>query len=152
MNVQEFLDNRQISYEPLEHAPTYTAQMLAEAVHVPGAEIAKTVLLEIDDERHLAVLPSTLQVDLLRLQVFLGAHRVQLATETDCGRYFPDCELGALPPFGSKYGMRTLVDKSLLEDEYIVFEGNTHHDAIRMRCDDYVAIESPIVTEFAKHA
>lgn len=151
MNVQDFLNNRKIPFETLEHAPTYTAQTLAQAVHVRGQEVAKTVLLTVDDGYMLAVLPSTHEVDFPAVAEFLGAEQVGLADEQACGERFADCELGALPPFGSKYGLRTLVDQSLLEDDQIVFEGNSHHEAIRMKCDDYVAIEDPIVTQFAAH-
>ncbi|MCA9270308.1 MAG: YbaK/EbsC family protein [Planctomycetales bacterium] len=150
MNVQQYLANRKISFTTLPHEETFTAQRLAQAVHVAGDEVAKTVLLVVDDDFTLAVLPSTHQVDLLRLKKFLGARRIEIADEQACGERFADCELGALPPFGSEYGMRTLLDKSLLEDEWIVFEGNTHHEAIRMRADDYVALEDPIVAEFVQ--
>ncbi len=151
MNVQDFLNNRKIPFETLEHAPTYTAQTLAQAVHVSGQEVAKTVLLQVDDGFMLAVLPSTHDVDFLRVASFLGATRVDLADEEECGYRFPDCELGVLPPFGAKYGLRTMVDRSLLEDEQIVFEGNNHHEAIRMSCDDFIAIEDPIITDFGQH-
>ena len=151
MNVSDFLANRNIPFETIEHAPTYTAQTLARTVHVAGEEVAKTVLLAVDDQFILAVLPATHNVDLLRVATFFAATRADLADEKECGRRFADCELGAVPPFGSKYGVRTLVDTSLLEDEYIVFEGNTHHDAIRMRRDDYIDIEDPILHNFAYH-
>ena len=150
MNVQDFLNNRKIPFEILEHAPTYTAQTLAEAVHVRGLEVAKTVLLQVDKDFMLAVLPANFDIDFLRVASFLGATRVDLADEKECEHRFPDCELGVVPPFGAKYGLRTLVDKTLLEDEQIVFEGNNHHEAIRMRCDDYVAIEDPIIAEFVQ--
>ena len=151
MNVQDFLKNRKIPFEKVEHAPTYTAQTLAQEVHVPGQEVAKTVLLHVDDQFMVAVLPATRSVDCARLAEFLAAKRVDLADEEQCGERFSDCELGVVPPFGSKYGLRTLVDRSLLADEQITFEGNNHHEAIRMSCDDFVAIEDPILTEFSHH-
>jgi Ala-tRNA(Pro) deacylase len=151
MNVQDFLRNRDIPFDALEHDPTYTAQSLAQAVHVSGEEVAKTVLLAVDDGFVLAVLPATHQVDTMRVKAFLGATRVELATERECGRWFEDCELGVLPPFGSKYGLRTMVDRSLLEDEMIVFEGNSHHEAIRMSCQDFIDVEEPIVASFSHH-
>ena len=151
MNVKDFLTNRNIPFDAIEHAPTYSAQELAQAVHVSGEEVAKTVLLRIDDGFMVAVLPATHAVDFLRVAAFLGATHVDLADESDCAYRFEDCELGVVPPFGSKYGVRTLVDRSLLEDDQIVFEGNTHHDAIRMSRDDYVAIEDPIIADFAHH-
>ena len=150
MNVHDFLTNRKIPFETLEHAPTYTVQELAQSVHVSRHEVAKTVLLKVDDGFVLAVLPANEDVDFLRMATFLGATRVDLADEDECGHRFQDCELGVVPPFGAKYGLRTIVDRSLLDDDQIVFEGNSHHEAIRMRCDDYVAVEDPIIAEFVQ--
>ena len=81
----------------------------------------------------------------------MGAKKAGLATEAECGALFTDCELGALPPFGSQYGVKTLLDRALLEDEEIVFEGNTHHEAIRMRLKDFAAVEKPAVARFSQH-
>src|SRR5690606_21904109 len=125
------------------------AQSLAHAVHVSGNEVAKTVLLRCGRDYALAVLPATHTVDLQAVQQLLGRGPVALATEAECGSRFPDCELGALPPFGSEYGMRTLMDRALLSDEEIVFEGNTHREAIRMRTEDYRRLEQPLVGDFS---
>src|SRR5438876_12053023 len=110
MNVQKFLQQRNVPFQMLDHAPTYAAQRLAQIVHVSGEEVAKVVLLRVDDGFVLAVLPATRQVDVDRVREIIGAAKIKLATEPECGRCFPDCELGALPPFGSKYGLKTLVD------------------------------------------
>ena len=96
----------------------------------------------------LAVLQATHHVDLDAVRDLLGVASVDLATERELSAKFPDCELGALPPFGSQYGMRTLVDSSLAGDEEIVFEGNTHEEAVRLRFDDYVRLEHPMVASF----
>src|SRR5205085_8172829 len=124
MNVQKFLEQRNVLFQMLDHAPTYAAQRLAQVGHVSGEEVAKVVLLRADDGFVLAVLPATRSVNVARVRELVGAATVKLATEPECGQCFPDCELGALPPFGSKYGLRTLVDRSLSEDDEIVFEGN----------------------------
>lgn len=151
MNISQFLDNREIPYARVDHRPTFTAQRLAQAVHCSGEMVAKTVLLKVDDGFVLAVLPATHHVDLLRVQVFLGAHHVELANEHDCGRHFEDCELGAMPPFGSQYGIRTLLDDSLAGEDELVFSGNKHDEAIRMAMSDFVALEDPIVAAFSHH-
>jgi Ala-tRNA(Pro) deacylase len=150
MMVRRFLEEHHVPYQPLDHEPAYDAQRIAHAVHVSGREFAKAVLLRADDGYVLAVLPASRSVDLDRVQRVLGAEHVALASEPECGACFPDCELGALPPFGSQYNMRTLVDRSLLDEDEIVFEGNTHHEAIRMKCQDYLALEKPQVAEFAR--
>jgi len=149
MNVREFLQQRGVRFSMLDHQPTYTAQRLAQAVHVSGDEVAKAVLLRADDGYVLAILPATRTVDFARVGQLTGAAIIELATEIECGDCFPDCELGALPPFGSKYGLRTLVDRKLTEDEEIVFEGNNHHEAIRMKLRDYLDIERPTIGDFS---
>ncbi len=151
MNVREFLMQNNVAFEMMEHRPTYSAQTLAQAVHVSGERVAKTVLLRADDKHVLAVLPATHTIDMQRVQSVLNAQQLDLATESECGVQFSDCEIGALPPFGSRYGMRTLIDKSLLEDGDVVFEANTHEQAIRMGTEDFVRLEQPLVAEFADH-
>jgi Ala-tRNA(Pro) deacylase len=151
MNVQEFLTERRVIYDAISHRDTYDAQRLAQTLHVPGHEVAKTVLLRADGgyTYFVCVLPATKTIDLERVSAALGGSRIELATEIEIMQHCPDCELGTLPPFGSQYGMRTLVEESLSDDEEIVFEGNNHHEAIRMRYEDYRDIEQPLVARFA---
>lgn len=145
MNVQRYLQQHEVAFELLPHRPAYDAQSLAEAVHVPGKEVAKSVLLHAGSDYALAVVPATANVNLERARDLLGCDRLSLATERECGDRFPDCELGALPPFGSEYGMKTIVDHSLEADEEIVFPCNTHRDALRMRTTDFERLERPLV-------
>ena len=151
MNVREYLKAEAIPFNVLPHRDTYTAQHLAHALDVPGDNVAKTVLLRVDDELILAVLPATYQVSLATLEECLNAESVELATEDEMAEIFPDCERGAAPPFGSLYGLVTIVDQSLTKDEQIVFEGNSHHEAIGLSYDDYSRIESPRVESFCTH-
>lgn len=149
MNVQQFISQSGRGCELLPHPATFTAQRTAQAVHVPGDAMAKTVVLQIDGEPLLAVVPATHRVDPDKLRRFLGAEAVELADEADFTRLFPDCELGAVPPFGSRYGMRTVVDEALARDERIVVESNSLEEAIRMRYDDYAALEHPLIAEIS---
>jgi len=151
MNVREFLEQRGADFEMLEHEPTYSAQTLAATVHVSGKDVAKTVLLWTEDDHVLAVLPASDTVDLERVQEILNTDTVELATEKDCGERFNDCELGAVPPFGSQYGIKTLLDESLMMEDEIVFEGNTHHHAFKMRRKEYVELENPIIDDISLH-
>jgi Ala-tRNA(Pro) deacylase len=148
MNVQKFLQKRGLQFTAMPHQPTFDAQSLALAVQVPGQEVAKSVLLRCGREYVLALLPATHTVDLHAVKDLLGCAHVALATEAECGSHFADCELGALPPFGSEYGMRTIMDDSLARDVEIVFEGNSHREAIRMRTDDFRGLEQPLVGAF----
>jgi len=150
MNIPTFLEQRRCWFEHVLHQPTYCAQRLAHELHVPGREVAKTVLLRADGRGKyvVAVLPAHRKIDLEQVEKLLGKGQPELATEAEVAEQFPDCELGTLPPFGSQYGMKTIVDSSLAEDEKIVFESNTHHEAIRMRFDEFCKLEQPVIAQF----
>jgi len=149
MNVHEFLGQHQIEYETLPHRPTFDAQRLAQAVGETGYHVAKTVLVKSDADYLLAVVPAAHAVDLARARQLLKADYLELASEEEVSKRFPDCEAGAIPPFGSQYGMTTLLDEALCGTEQIVFEGNTHDEAVRMRMADYVELEKPVVTHLS---
>jgi Ala-tRNA(Pro) deacylase len=151
MNVAEFLTNRHVRFEVLPHFVAHDAQHLAEVLHVPGREVAKTVLLRANGGyRYLvAVLPADKRIDFEKASAALGGSKLHLASKTEVAEHCPDCEAGVLPPFGSQYGMLTLVDESLTKDEQIVFEANTFREAIRMKFDDFRRIEEPLVVELA---
>jgi len=150
MRLDEFLSNHQVPFERLEHREVFSANRVAQALHVPGREVAKAVLLRSGAGYALVVLPATHHVDLQQVGRDLGAERVELADEDEVGRMFPDCERGAVPPFGSLYDLPTLVDASLADDERIVFEAQNHHEAIRMNYRDYESLEHPRRGDFAR--
>lgn len=150
MKLHDFLDSRQVPFERLHHRTAYTANRVAQALHTPGRDVAKAVVLRTGHGYALAVLPATHQVDLERARVDLGEERVEMASEDEIERLFPDCERGAVPPFGSLYRVPTIVDETLAQDERIVFEAQTHQDAIRMAYRDYEAIEQPRHGHFAR--
>ncbi len=152
MNIQDFLREHDISFEVIRHRPTYDAQRMAQAVHVSGTEVAKTVLLRANSGYLylVAVLPATKHVDLDKVQLVMGGSKLELATEQEISQHCPDCEVGALPPFGSQYGMKTLIEGTLFEDPEIVFEGNSHDEAIRMNLDDYRRLEQPLVASISR--
>jgi Ala-tRNA(Pro) deacylase len=151
MNVQRFLNDRRVPFDILTHEPTYDAQHMAQAVHVSGREVAKTVLLRANHgyKYIVAVLPATSMIDFAMASRNLGDTELALATEIEMADICPDCEIGALPPFGSHYGLKTLVDESLAADEWIVFEGNSHTEAIRMKFADFCDLEHPLVMPIA---
>lgn len=152
MNIADMLKEKNVPFEAIPHRDTYEAQRMAEALHVSGREVAKTVLLRVDDGQDfvVAVLPANKVVDLGNASEILGGSKTELATEDEVARQCPDCETGVLPPFGSRYGMETIVDECLNEDEHIYFEGNTHHEAIRMKFVDFLKLEVPKIRRFTK--
>jgi Ala-tRNA(Pro) deacylase len=148
--LKQLLDDRRVKYVTVRHSPAYTAQEVAASAHISGYEIAKTVMVKVDGDMAMAVLPAPLQVDLRHLRELIDAERVELATEAEFKALFPECEPGAMPPFGSLYGMETYVAGRLAEDEYIAFNAGTHTELIRMRYRDFERLVDPRVLEFAR--
>lgn len=150
MDIKTFLDKHQVHYDVLKHQPTYHASELAHALHVHGDVVAKAVLVHADHGYHdvVAVVPATHQVDLDKLSQVLGGAEVHLGTENDLRQHCPDCEVGVLPPFGSHYGMETIVDQRVAQQKEFIIEGNTHEEAIRLRFDDFRKLENPLIADF----
>ena len=140
-----FLDDAGVRYHLIPHAYTATAMETAQATHIDGKEMAKTVIVRIDGELMMVVVPATHQVDLEHLQILTGADMLGLADEHDFDDRFPECEIGAMPPFGNLYGMRVYASEALLEDEKIVFHAGTHTEAVRMSVGDYIRLVAPII-------
>jgi Ala-tRNA(Pro) deacylase len=151
MRLDDFLDNHHVPFERLHHRPAYTAQRRAQQLHVRGKEVAKSVLLRTDQGYVLGVLPADHRIDREAARCCLGSEWVEMASETEIEQLFPDCERGAMPPFGSLYHLQTLVDESLAEDDRIVFEAHNHEEAIRMTYEDYESLEHPRKGRFAHH-
>lgn len=149
MKLEEFLSQRHIPFERLPHPPAYTADRVAQVLHVPGKEMAKSVLLHVGDHYVLAILPASRRLNMDRLRKHFEGQLVQLASEEEMDKLFPDCERGSMPPFGSFYNLNTIVDESLAEDEEIVFEAQSHSEALRMRYSDFEALEHPQKGRFA---
>jgi Ala-tRNA(Pro) deacylase len=148
MRVPDYLAEQQVRFETLWHAPAFSAQQRAKVLHVPGRQVAKSVLLAAAEGFLLAVLPATHQIDPFRLAHELGGP-VRLADDREIARVFRDCEWGVVPPFGTLYGLSTLLDDSLAADDLLIFEGNTHVEAVRVRCADFERLEKPRRTAFA---
>lgn len=146
--LRDLLDHAGVKYTVVTHSPAYTAQEIAQSLNTPVREIAKAVVIKVDSRLALAVLPAQVRVDLERLGAALKG-TVVIATESEFAEAFPDCELGAMPPFGALYGLRTWVDESLTRDREIVFNAGSHSEAIRMSFDDYRRLASPILLWFA---
>lgn len=143
----EYLDERGVSYEREDHPVAYTAQEVAASEHVSGWLVAKTVILRAGGELAMVVLPAPLRVDLDKARAELGSERVELAGEDEFAGVFADCEAGAEPPFGNLYGLPVYVDRTLREDEEIVFRDGTHRGTIRMATDDWFRLVEPIEVE-----
>jgi Ala-tRNA(Pro) deacylase len=142
MRFSDFLSDQGIPFETLLHPPAFTAQRRAKYLGVPGRQVAKSVLLVGPQGYVLAVLPATHRLDTEALARQLGG-AVRLAQEGEIAAVFPDCEWGLVAPFGSLYGLPTILDDSLASQPEIVLESQTRATAIRMRCRDFERLVQP---------
>ena len=147
--LRKFLDDSGIKYIVISHSLAYTAQGIAALVHIPGNELAKTVVVKIDGQFAMAVLPASRQVDLRLLKIGADAHNVELASELDFKSKFPDCETGAMPPFGNLYEMHVYVDEALSRDPEIVFNAGSHLELIRLAWNDFERLVHPKILPIA---
>lgn len=149
--LKAHLDEAGVQYSPVTHIPTYSAQYAAAVMHAPGKEVAKTVAVRAGDKVLLAVLPAPYHINLKKLAALAGAE-VRLLDEAACNKLFPDCEPGAIPPFGELYGLPVYMDQALAEDPEIIFSAGTRSDAVRMRKADFVRLAKPRIESFAEPA
>lgn len=147
--LKDYLDRNQVKYVTLSHSPAYTAQEVAAKAHVSGWELAKTVIVKIDGTYAMAVLPASEQVDFDMFESALGARDVRLAVEEEFQGLFPNCDIGAMPPFGNLYGLKVYVAPELAEDEEIVFSSGSHTELVRMGYDDFERLVEPEMLPFA---
>ena len=148
--LREFLDQNHIQYISITHSAAFTAQGIAAITHIPGKELAKTVIVNIDDALAMVVLPASLHVDLNLLRDVTGAKSVTIAAEKDFEHCFPGCELGAMPPFGNLYDMTVYVDEALTADKEIAFNAGSHFELIRMAYEDFARMVKPVVVRVAR--
>ena len=147
--LTSYLGEHHIPYQVQQHPQAFTAQELAAREHVPGRWVAKSVVILADGQKVLLLLPATPHVDLLQAAQALGAAEVRLAHEDEFAANFPDCEVGAIPPFGTLYGLPVYVDRSLTVDEQIVFPAGTHTTTLSLAYLDFARLVEPVVLEFA---
>ncbi len=146
--LKDFLDSNNIMYVTINHSPAYTAQQIAASSHVSGKELAKTVMLKIDDKMAMAVLPASFKVNLDLLKNTIGADKIELASENEFKDLFPECECGAMPPFGNLYDMNVYVSENLAEDEEIAFNAGSHTELIKLAYKDFERLVQPKVLNF----
>jgi Ala-tRNA(Pro) deacylase len=149
MQLESILRDRQIPYEMHSHRPTYTARQLVQVEHVPSDMVAKPVIVKGRAGFAMCVLPASRHLDLRRVAQLLADPDVRLATESEMGGLFPGCELGAEPAVGSLYGLRTIIDRRLEDDEYVVTSAGTHDECVKMRREDWERLCSAVVANIA---
>lgn len=147
--LMEFLESHKIKYSTVSHSQAFTAQEIAATAHIRGKQVAKTVMVKIDGRMAMAVLPASYRVDFDLLKKATGASKVELASEQEFKDLFPECEVGAMPPFGNLYGIEVIVDEILAEAEEIAFNAGSHTELIRLSYKDFQAHVKPKTTKFS---
>jgi Ala-tRNA(Pro) deacylase len=143
--LRDFLDSQNVKYMVVSHSLAYTAQGIAALTHLSGHKLAKTVIVKIDGILAMAVVPATHHVHLDGLRAITRAKTVEIASEAEFQNAFPDCETGAMPPFGLLYNMPVYADSSLAKHEEITFSAGTHRELVRMQWQDLVRLVNPTI-------
>lgn len=143
--LKKYLDSNRVKYTIITHSPEYTAQEIAASAHIPGKDLAKTVIVKIDGDFAMAVLPASMRVSLARLKEAAGAGNAEIASEADFEKLFPDCEVGAMPPFGNLYDMPVYAARELTEDDQIAFSAGTHSELVQLAYSDFDKLVHPTV-------
>ena len=146
----KYLNDNGVRYQVLTHVPAFSAHQAAVASHVPESELAKTLLVKAGEQHWMVVTRADQRVNEKLLKEVLEAKHVGLAHEEDLETQFPDCEVGAMPPFGNLYDLPVIMDTSLEEDEEIVFNACSHTESIKLRLEDYVRLVNPMIAGIAE--
>ena len=146
--LKDYLDENQIKYVKISHSPAFTAQEIAASSHISGNELAKTVIVKVNDGFAMAVLPTTRKIDFESLKKVMNNKNIRLANEDEFKDIYPDCEVGAMPPFGNLYKLPVYVAKALAEHKEIAFNAGTHTDVIKISYSDFEKLVKPIVETF----
>ncbi len=150
--LKQFLDNARLPYHMELHPPAYTAEEIAEVAHVSGYDLAKVVIVVADGQHVMVVLPASHRIDMEALRKSLGAQELRLARESEFANEFPDCEIGAMPPFGQLYSLPVVASVAIRQDEDIYFNAGTHREMIRMKREDWELLAKPRWETFSRLA
>lgn len=141
--LKAFLDEHQVKYVTVSHSKAFTAQEVAASAHISGDRLAKVVIVKLDGELAMVVLPASDRLDLDRLKQDTEAGSVELADEDEFKSRFADCELGAMPPFGNLYEVPVYVAERLREQDQIAFNAGTHTELVQLAYDDFERLAEP---------
>jgi Ala-tRNA(Pro) deacylase len=151
MDLVKFLKANKVKFELRHHPARFTAQEVAAAEHITGEDVAKVVVVRVDDAFAMCVLPATFVLDMKKAKKVVGGKKVALATEEEMAKLFPDCEIGAMPPFGKDCNVPVYVEEHLAAQEQILIPAGTHEDSVLLAWKDYERLAAPKVTSFGRH-
>jgi Ala-tRNA(Pro) deacylase len=148
--MEQYLRENGVGFEVDVHSQAFTMQEVAAALHVPGKQVAKVVMVRADSRLVMLVLAAPDRLDFRQVQEMLQVKEANLAKEEDFAGIFPDCDTGAMPPFGNLYDVATYVDQRLAEESDIVFRIGSHREAMKIAFANYARLAKPTVAEFAR--
>ena len=148
--IRDYLDTQNVPYEWLPHPQAFTAQEVAHSLHISGKRLAKTVVVNADGRTVMTVLPASHRLIMAELKAVLEARHVEMLPEGELAKLFPECDLGAIPPFGNLFGLDVWVDRTIADQGEIVFTAGTHVDAVRMKYHDFANLAKPRVERFSE--
>jgi Ala-tRNA(Pro) deacylase len=148
--IRDYLDSQDVPFEPLHHSQAFTGQEVAHSLHLSGKRLAKTLVLKADGKLLMAVIPACHRLNLQDLRGVVEISHLEMLPESELAKLFPDCELGAVPPFGSLYGLEVWVDRAVSDGEEVVFCAGTHEDCLRMKYSDFAKLVKPRLGRFSE--
>jgi Ala-tRNA(Pro) deacylase len=149
--LKQYLEENKVEFEVHPHPETFTAQEIAAALHVPGKELAKVVMVKGTKGFMMVVLPASYKIDWEKFKDATNEPEARLASEAEFKDLFPDCEVGAMPPFGNLYDLPLYADQSLTDNSWILFQAGNHIDTVKMNYNDFVRLTQPKMEDFAVH-
>ena len=148
--IRDYLHSQDVPYEQVHHSQAFTAQETAHSLHISGKRCAKAVVLDGDGKLVMAVIPASNRLNLQELRATLEVNRLEMLPESELAKGFPDCDLGAIPPFGNLYGIDLWVDRTVSDGEEIVICAGTHEDCLRMKYSDFSKLTKPRLARFSE--
>ena len=148
--IREYLDSQKVPHEWVHHPQAFTSQEVAHSMHVSGKHLAKTVVLHGDGKLLMAVIPASHRLNLQELRGVTEVKQLVMLTESDLAKLFSDCEMGAIPPLGTLYGLDVWMDRVLAQSDEIIFCAGSHADCVRMSYSDYFDLVKPQVGRFSE--
>jgi len=148
--IRDYLDSQDVPYEPIHHSQAFTGQEVAHSLHMSGKRLAKAIVLAGDGKPVMAIIPASHRLNFQEFRAALEADRLEMLPEGELVKLFPDCDLGAIPPFGNLYGLGVWVERTVSDAEDVVFCAGTHEDCLRMRYSDFTKLTKPRLGRFSE--
>ncbi len=147
--IRDYLDSQNVLYETVHHSQAFSGQEVAHSLHLSGKRLAKAVVLGGDGKLLMAIIPASHRLNLQDMRVAAEVMSLEMVSESELAKVFPDCEGGAVPPFGNLYGLEVWVDRAVSDSEEIFFCAGTHQDCLRMKYSDFSRLCRPRLGRFS---